>query len=90
MQTLECVLWHSGLKCEVVFDQGGGLSRGGLLYLLSQAKMPLSKFEANLMLCLLVRRNYFSLASSCPTDYFRTYALIANWLVFPNTVTIKF
>ena len=29
MQTLECVLWHSGLKCEVVFDQGG-LSRGGL------------------------------------------------------------
>ena len=22
MQTLECVLWHSGLKCEVVFDQG--------------------------------------------------------------------
>ena len=31
MQTLECVLWHSGLKCEVVFDQGG-LSRGGLLY----------------------------------------------------------
>ena len=32
MQTIECVLWHTGLKCEVVFDQGG-LSRGGLLYL---------------------------------------------------------
>ena len=31
MQTLECVLWHGGLKCEVVFDQGG-LSSGGLLY----------------------------------------------------------
>ena len=32
MQTIECVLWHNSLKCEVVFDQGG-LSRGGLLYL---------------------------------------------------------
>ena len=32
MQSLEFVLWHSGLKREVVFDQGGGLSRGGLLY----------------------------------------------------------
>ena len=32
MQTLECVLWHSGLKCEVVFGQGV-LSRGGLLYI---------------------------------------------------------
>ena len=28
MQTLECVLWHSGHKCEVVFDQGGSLKRG--------------------------------------------------------------
>ena len=27
MQTIECVLWHSGLKCEVVFDQGS-LKRG--------------------------------------------------------------
>ena len=32
MQTEACVLWHGGLKCEVVFDQGG-LSRGGLLYI---------------------------------------------------------
>ena len=32
MQTIECVLWHSGLKCEVAFDQGG-LSRGRLPYL---------------------------------------------------------
>ena len=31
MQASACVLRHSGLKCVVVFDQGG-LSRGGLLY----------------------------------------------------------
>ena len=31
MQTEACVLWHSGLKCDVVFDQEG-LSRGGLMY----------------------------------------------------------
>ena len=31
MQTEACVLWHSGLKYDVVFDQEG-LSRGGLMY----------------------------------------------------------
>ena len=24
MQIKACVLWHSGLKCDVVFDRGGG------------------------------------------------------------------
>ena len=57
------------------------------------AKMLPSKFEANPMLCLQVRRSSFSLfplASSCLNNYFRTYVIIdflANWLVFINKVT---
>ena len=54
--------------------------------------MPLSKFEANLTLRLLVKHASFSLfplPSSCSNDYFRAYTIIdflANRLVFLNTV----
>ena len=59
----------------------------------SLAKMASSKFEANPLLHLRVRRSFFSLfplASSFSHDYFRTYAIIdfiTNQLVFANTVT---
>ena len=55
--------------------------------------MLLSKFEANQMLRLRVRRSSFSLfplASSCSNAYFCAYAIIdflADRLVFLNTVT---
>ena len=55
--------------------------------------MPLSKFEANPMLHLRVKRSSFSvfpLVSSCSNVYFRTYAIIyflADQLVFLNMVT---
>ena len=51
-----------------------------------------SKF-ANPMLHFRVRCAFFTLfllAFSCSTDYYREYVIIdclANWLVFPNTVT---
>ena len=47
MQTLECVLWHGGLKCEVVFDQGS-LSRGGLLYCTHTIEGKVAKLKAGM------------------------------------------
>ena len=55
--------------------------------------MPPSKFEANPMLRLRVKRAFFSLftlASSCSNVYFHAYTIIdflADRLVFLNTVT---
>ena len=55
--------------------------------------MPPSKFEANPMLRLRVKRasfSLFTLASSCSNAYFRAYAIIdflADRFVFLNTVT---
>ena len=56
--------------------------------------MPLSKFEANPTLRVLVKRasfSLFTLACSCSNAYFRAYAMIdflADRLVFlKNTVT---
>ena len=60
---------------------------------LRRAKMPPSKFEANLTLRRGVKRASFSLcilASSCANAYIRAYAIIdflADRLVFLNTVT---
>ena len=54
--------------------------------------MPLSKSEANLMLCLRVRCVSFSLfplASSCLNDYFHAYAIIDYLTVFLNMVTFN-
>ena len=62
-----------------------------LCYFLCKAKMPPSKFEAILMLCLRVRHTSFSISVSCLKDYFCTYAIIdvlTNWSVFPNAVNI--
>ena len=55
--------------------------------------MPSSKFGANLMIRLRVRRTSFSLfplASACSNNYFCTYAIIdflTKQLVFPNPGT---
>ena len=55
--------------------------------------MPLSKFEANLMLRLPVRHTplfLFPLVSLCSNNYFSAYAIIDyldNQLTFPNVVT---
>ena len=55
--------------------------------------MPPSNFEANPTLRLRVKRasfSLFTLASPCSNAYFHAYMIIdflADWLVFPNTVT---